>query len=98
MYTGSRFKPEFVLWKKLKSTQYLDIGITWELKDGERTDKYKVEIKVDGKRLLPSQKRLFYQYDGFEDELDFVSYWTDGGEKSICQEDMVIFHWTEFRF
>jgi len=99
MYTGSRFKPQLVSREKtLFSTQDLDLTITWELIDGKRTDKYKVEIKVDGKRLLPSQKKLFYEYDGFVNELDFVGYWTNNGKKSICEEDMVIFHWTDFKF
>lgn len=99
MYTGSRYKPQLLTRdNKVVSYQDLDLTITFEVKDGQRTRNHKVEIKVDGKRLLPTQKKLFYEYDGFDSEQDFVDYWTNKGKESICKDDMIIYHWTDFRF
>ena len=108
MKTGPRFKPVSITNEHtIKSIQTLSITIvkkTVSLKyDAQKGSMHavdrpaKVELVVDGLRLGPAQRKLFYEYDGFDSEADFVDYWTEGGTKSLCEE-LFIFHWTDFKF
>lgn len=101
MKTGPRFKPVSITNEHtIKSIQTLSLTIICKsfIYEGKEIRKAgRVEILVDGLRLGPAQRKLFYEYDGFDSEADFVDYWTEGGTKSLCEE-LFIFHWTDFKF
>ena len=64
----------------------------------------KIAILINNKGLNRFEQKVFTTCDGFTNRQSFIDFWLKDvkpnkfGTRMIVKEDLVIYHWTDFRF
>ncbi|WP_339680008.1 ASCH domain-containing protein [Cyclobacterium marinum] len=104
MYSGLRTKHTELISKEhtLTGIQLVDIAIS-EDRSVKPFIKW-VTVYVDERQLSNTELNVLAVSDGFTDLNDFCNFWLKGGKPDenkwvvVLKKDLVMHHWTDFRF